>query len=89
MAETLPHVSHSCQAVAAGAGILTCGNRVLLLVVQVVPPVKTADFKLTVSTNREAVQMAELFADMLMQVWCVVGCCRPPTPYGERSRGAV
>jgi len=39
---------------------------------QVVPPVKTADFKLMVSTNREAVQVLELFGDLVRQVgwWC-------------------
>jgi hypothetical protein len=47
-------------------------HRSVLLDLQVVPPVKTADFKLTVATNREAVQMADLFADMLMQVMCAI-----------------
>lgn len=42
-----------------------------LQTVQVVPPVKNADLKLTVSTNREAVQVMEVFADMVMQVYCV------------------
>jgi hypothetical protein len=36
--------------------------------VQVVPPGKTTDYKLTVSTNREAVQMMDLFTDMVAQV---------------------
>jgi hypothetical protein len=35
---------------------------------QVVPPIKASDFKLTVSTNREAVQVMELFSDMVAQV---------------------
>lgn len=35
---------------------------------QVVPPLKIADYKLTMSTNREAVQMLDLFTDMVAQV---------------------
>ena len=35
---------------------------------QVIPPVKTAAFKLTVSTNREAVNVMELFGDLVVQV---------------------
>lgn len=38
------------------------------LCMQVVPPIKASDFKLTVSTNREAVQVMELFSDMVAQV---------------------
>jgi hypothetical protein len=38
------------------------------LCLQVVPPIKTSDFKLTVSTNREAVQVMDLFSDMVAQV---------------------
>ena len=50
--------------------------------VQVVPPVKTADFKVTVSTNREAVQVADLFADMVRQVGQGGGsaACGGPVP---------
>lgn len=40
----------------------------MCLFCQVIPPVKEADFKLTLSTNREAVQVMELFADMVAQV---------------------
>lgn len=63
----------------AGGGVQCTSIKHLSVLhgVQVVPPVKTADFKLTVSTNREAVQMADLFADMLMQVWRV---CPVSTP---------
>jgi hypothetical protein len=59
---------------------------------QVVPPLKSADFRVTVSTNREAVQLADVFADMLAQVRsgrtggpralpdslgaCCAGCCQ-------------
>lgn len=43
-----------------------------VLVLQAIPPVKTADFKLTVSTTKEAVcntvQVTELFADLVEQV---------------------
>jgi hypothetical protein len=48
---------------------------------QVIPPVKEADFKLTLSTNREAVQVMELFADMVAQV-----CERPECCWSLRDR---
>jgi hypothetical protein len=35
---------------------------------QVIPPVKSAEFKVTVATNRDAVQLVALFGDMLVQV---------------------
>jgi hypothetical protein len=41
---------------------------VLLLLLQVIPPVKSAEFKVTVATNRDAAQLVGLFGDMLVQV---------------------
>jgi hypothetical protein len=34
----------------------------------VIPPVKSAEYKVTVATNRDAVQLVTLFGDMLVQV---------------------
>jgi hypothetical protein len=38
---------------------------------QVVPPLKSGEFRITLSTNRDAVQLAQVFTDMLQQV-CVL-----------------
>ena len=40
----------------------------MTLHLQVVPPVKNAEFKITLTTNRDAVQLVSIFGDMLVQV---------------------
>jgi hypothetical protein len=45
-----------------------CWLLLLLLLLQVIPPVKSAEYKVTVATNRDAVQLVTLFGDMLVQV---------------------
>lgn len=58
------------QTLSAQCAVADWHNRMVMpcTASQVVPPVKTADFKLTVSTNREAVQVLELFGDLFRQV---------------------
>lgn len=46
---------------------------------QVIPPVKNAEFKITLATNRDAVQLVALFGDLLVQVRCSLGCIQPAT----------
>lgn len=67
----------SCQDIRSVCVYTLCVYVCVCVYVQVVPPVKTGDFKLTLSTNREPVQVMELFADMVGQV----------TRGGGRGRG--
>ncbi|WIA34315.1 hypothetical protein OEZ86_012654 [Tetradesmus obliquus] len=39
----------------------------MILFCQVIPPVKSAEYKVTVATNRDAAQLVALFGDMLVQ----------------------
>lgn len=47
---------------------VTIARLVVLMPLQVIPPVKNAEYKVTLTTNSDAVQLVALFGDMLVQV---------------------
>jgi Bardet-Biedl syndrome 9 protein len=55
----------------------------LCLFCTVVPPVKNAEYKLTVSTNRDPPQMVDIFQDMLVQV------CRRGKGHAKKIESSV
>jgi len=48
---------------------------VLPMSCQVVPPAKNSEYKITLSTNRDFVQLTALFGDLLVQVRSTLLAC--------------